>query len=60
MIVLDWLLSHQQRIDTKEISSLDEWKKKYWESVSGWKEPIDRAMAGGFLSDRAGYAFAAG
>jgi hypothetical protein len=60
MIILDWLLLHQQRIDTKEISSLYEWKNNYWESVSGWNEPIDRAVAGGFLSDRVGYAFAAG
>ena len=60
MIVLDWLLSHQHSIDTKEISSLDEWKDNYWESVSDWNEPIDRAIAGGFLSDRVGYAFAAG
>ena len=58
MFILDWLLSHEA--ETREISSLDEWMERYWETVSGWNEPIDRAMAGGFTSDRAGYAFAAG
>jgi acyl-CoA dehydrogenase len=60
MNVLDWLLSHHRKIDAKEISSLGEWKDIFFRNVSGWNEPIDRAVIGGFFSDRAGYAFAAG
>ncbi len=60
MNVLDWLLSHHRTIEAQEISSLPEWREIFFGNVSGWREPIDRAIIGGFLSDRIGYAFAAG
>ena len=60
MKILNWLLSLQERIDAKEISTFAEWRDIFLHSASVWSDPIERAIAGGFLSDRAGYAFAAG
>lgn len=60
MNVLDWLLTRYRKIEAKEISSLAEWKHVFFRAISGWHEPIDRAVIGGFLSDRVGFAFAAG
>jgi len=58
--ILDWLLSRQDRIETTELASVADWKSRFDAETSGWDAPIDRAVIGGFLADRAAYAFAAG
>jgi acyl-CoA dehydrogenase len=60
MNVLEWLLSQGGRIDSGGMTSIDQWEDVFFKSVSDWSEPVDKAVIGGFLSDRAGYAFAAG
>jgi acyl-CoA dehydrogenase len=60
MKILDWLLSNGSRAQPAEISSFDEWRDIFKRAASEWSDPMDRAIAGGFLSDRTGYAFAAG
>lgn len=42
------------------IHSLEEWQQNYPQQVSSWQLPIERALAGGFFSDRLGFAFASG
>jgi len=58
--VLDWLLTHQGRIDRTEISSVHQWKSQYNIRTAGWKRPFDRAVIGGFIAGRTAYAFVAG
>jgi acyl-CoA dehydrogenase len=60
MKILDWLLSNGSRTRPAEITSFDEWRGIFKRACSDWSEPMDQAIAGGFLSDRTGYAFAAG
>ncbi|MCP4756407.1 MAG: acyl-CoA dehydrogenase [Proteobacteria bacterium] len=60
LTILDWLLSQGSSIDPDPIPSLGDWKKRCEQSDKNWSEPIDRAIAGGFLADRTAYAFAAG
>ena len=58
--ILDWLLSHQEQIETTELASVADWKPLFDAETAGWDVPVDRAVIGGFLADRAAYAFAAG
>ncbi|MBP7737797.1 MAG: acyl-CoA dehydrogenase family protein [Spirochaetes bacterium] len=58
--ILDWLFSRQGAIDTRPLERVSDWKKIYDDAASGWDLPVDRAVIGGFLADRAAYAFAAG
>lgn len=58
--IIDWLLTNGKSIDTTAIPSIKAWKKKHDTHTCIWSEPIDRAVAGGFLADRVAYAFAAG
>jgi len=58
--ILDWLLSRQERIESAELASVADWKPLFDAETSGWDAPVDRAVIGGFLADRAAYAFAAG
>jgi acyl-CoA dehydrogenase len=60
MKILDWLLSNGSRGQPAEISSFDEWRDVFKRASTDWSDPMERAIAGGFLSDRTGYAFAAG
>lgn len=58
--VIDWLLRHSKDIDTTPLPTIDAWKALFDLHSTGWELPIDRALIGGFLADRLGYAFAAG
>ncbi len=40
--------------------SFEQWRASFTAVCASWPRPIDRAIAGGFGSDRIGYAFAAG
>ena len=58
--ILDWLLSRARAIDTAPVDNLTNFTTKYEREAAPFVLPIDRAVAGGFLADRVGYAFAAG
>jgi len=58
--IFEWLLSNSKSINTKEVSSLEDWKTIFFEQESNWQHTIDKAIAGGFASDRIAYAFASG
>ncbi len=58
--ILDWLLRSQGSVTGEDIPTLKEWKARFDAASPFWKDTIDRAAAGGFLSDRLAYAFAAG
>jgi len=40
--------------------SVVDWKRRHTKHLASWTEPVDRAIAGGFLADCPSYAFAAG
>lgn len=42
-----------------EQASIVEWKKQILPRMNAWNEPLDRAMAGGFMADRLAFAFLA-
>ncbi len=56
--LLDWLLNAP--LDDTPQPTLNDWRALSAEYLAGWALPVDRAMVGGFLADRAAYAFAAG
>ena len=58
--VIDWLIDNAKNVPQQEIASLAAFKAVYDEGARSFDLPIDRAVAGGFLADRAAYAFAAG
>jgi acyl-CoA dehydrogenase len=58
--ILDWLLSAARAIDKTPIRGLADFAKRCDLEAGRFVRPIDRAVAGGFLADRVGYAFAAG
>lgn len=58
--ILDWLLSTRGKLIETRLPSLYDWKKLFVQYSSNWEEPIDCAIMGGFLGDRAAYAFASG
>jgi acyl-CoA dehydrogenase len=59
-VILDWLLSAARAIDNEPIGGLVDFMKRRDREAGALARPIDRAVAGGFLADRVGYAFAAG
>lgn len=46
--------------DARPIESVDQWWTRHHQDTAAFTLPVERAMAGGFLADRPGYAFAAG
>ncbi len=60
LAVIDWILSQDFSIYMDPLSSITEWKSVYDKNTNDWAIPADKAMIGGFISDRVAYAFAAG
>ena len=58
--ILDWLLSTRGKLIETRLPTLYDWKELFVKYSSNWEEPIDCAIMGGFLGDRAAYAFASG
>jgi hypothetical protein len=58
--VIGWLMDNARNISRKPVASLAEFKTLLDEKTRPFSLPMDRAVAGGFLADRVGYAFAAG
>jgi acyl-CoA dehydrogenase len=58
--IIEWLLSQTgQRVDDP-YPEFNLWKPVYHKTITPWTDPIDRAIAGGFVADRLAYAFTAG
>ncbi|RMF20280.1 MAG: acyl-CoA dehydrogenase [Deltaproteobacteria bacterium] len=61
--MIEPVLSHLLALRGQPLPVFDDfgrWRSSYTELCASWDRPIDRAIAGGFASDRIGYAFAAG
>jgi acyl-CoA dehydrogenase len=58
--VIDWIMDNARGICREQVKSLVSFKALFDEKTRAFSLPIDRAVAGGFLADRVGYAFAAG
>jgi hypothetical protein len=58
--ILEWLLADGASGAGKTVSTFAEWEKQNSGSLAKWSEPVDRAIAGGFLSNRLAYCFAYG
>ncbi len=57
--MLHWLLSGEAKISARE-QSFNTWVRAYNSLEENWERPIDRAIAGGFISDRTAFAFLGG
>lgn len=51
--------SDSSELVQSEQVSIVEWKKQIPPRMKAWSEPLDRAMAGGFMADRLAFAFLA-
>lgn len=60
LLIIEWLMENSRSISREPMKSLVSFKELLDERDRPFSIPIDRAVAGGFLADRAGYAFAAG
>jgi len=58
--IIKWLLSNRPDATTESFESVVHWKQHHHQTLLSWPEPVDRAIAGGFLADCPAYAFAAG
>lgn len=58
--VLNWLLTTNPAEGAGNFESVVNWKKQHEKELLAWPEPVDKAIAGGFLADCPAYAFAAG
>ncbi|MBN2077731.1 MAG: acyl-CoA dehydrogenase family protein [Spirochaetes bacterium] len=58
--LLDRLFGEGKSLRGGSYASFTEWERAFQDETEGWDEPVDRAVLGGYLSDRIGYAFAAG
>lgn len=58
--LLDRLLGEGTSLRGRTFASFSEWDRAFQDETAGWDAPADRAVLGGYLSDRVGFAFAAG
>ncbi|MFH2064933.1 MAG: acyl-CoA dehydrogenase family protein [Pseudomonadota bacterium] len=58
--IIEWLLTEQEIDRGETYPEFNLWKPIYLQTVKSWNDPIDRAIAGGFVADRVAYAFTAG
>ncbi|OGA17254.1 MAG: hypothetical protein A3I63_10130 [Betaproteobacteria bacterium RIFCSPLOWO2_02_FULL_66_14] len=56
--VVGWLLKAPR--ETPECADVAAWWPQYRQLIAVWRNPMDRAIAGGFAADRVGWAFASG
>ncbi|MBA4367196.1 MAG: acyl-CoA dehydrogenase [Desulfobacterium sp.] len=59
-LIIEWLLSQTDHIVGDPYSEFNLWKPVYLKTIASWTDPIDCAIAGGFVADRIAYAFTAG
>lgn len=58
--ILHWLLTTNPGTVPGKFNSVVVWKRHNKEHLAPWSEPVDMAIAGGFLSNCPAYAFAVG
>ncbi len=58
--IIDWILLHHKNCGRNEFRDFTHFKQVYHQESSEWDIPIDRAVLGGFISDRLSYSFWAG
>ncbi len=58
--ILKWILTTRPMRKSGSFESVVHWKKKHEKALLSWSEPVDMAVAGGFLADCPAYAFAVG
>jgi acyl-CoA dehydrogenase len=58
--ILNWLLTTKPEIHSVNFESVVHWKKQHEKELLSWSEPVDMAIAGGFLAPYPAYAFAVG
>jgi acyl-CoA dehydrogenase len=58
--IINWLLTTKPEIHSMNFESVVHWKKQHEKELLSWSEPVDTAIAGGFLAPCPAYAFAAG
>ena len=58
--IINWLLTTKQDSDPGAFKSVVHWKKQHAPELLTWAEPVDMAIAGGFLAGCPAYAFASG
>ena len=58
--IMEWLIEGAAAPETAPMDTLDQWRTLQEVQRERWTAPIDRAIAGGFHSDRVAWAFAAG
>ena len=58
--ILKWLLTTRPERRPEDFESVVHWKQRYEKQLLAWPEPVDMAIAGGFLAECPAYAFAAG
>ncbi len=56
--VVGWLLKAPR--ETPECADVAAWWPRHRETAAVWRNPMDRAIVGGFSADRLGWAFASG
>jgi len=60
LTVIDWLLSNREYCGAKEFQDFTDFKQDFHSASQDWTDPIDRAVIGGFISDRLSFSFWAG
>jgi hypothetical protein len=60
LALVGWLIREYPRAALRECASVEEWWRGFGVARRGWTVPIDQAVVGGALTDRVGYAVAAG
>jgi len=58
--IIEWLLSQTGHGKDESYPAFSLWKPVYFTTIASWTDPIDGAIAGGFVADRIAYAFTAG
>jgi hypothetical protein len=60
LLIINWLLTTKPDPTPEKSASVVGWKRRQASVLYAWSEPVDMAVAGGFLADCPAYAFAAG
>jgi len=60
LLIIKWLLTTSPVSASANFDSVVHWKQQHDQTLLSWPEPVDRAIAGGFLANCPAFAFAAG
>ncbi len=60
LCIIDWLLTKSMQNVPEAAKQFHAWRQIFYRATGDWPAPVDRAVIGGFITDCAAYAFAAG